>query len=232
MQPELSDHRTSPEYPYISAQALISVMRDEVAIALILVLVIASAGAGYFVGNSARQTTTTTSTSFLSTTITETSTSRGVCGNLTNGPAWVYLMLVAPNSTGTTCLLYGLTVAQQAEFDEVVHQTGSVYSLSDPKNLTLAKGLNITILSILTTASNETIEYSIRTSGNSSGAYTLWVPGTCPGIALVVGLNITSIAIADLNSYYSGNFYCQSLVFIPEPDGVSGMSLLENPDEH
>lgn len=207
------------------------ILKSEVIVSLLIVLVAGSLGLGYLAGVSNRQVITTTSTKFLTTT-TRTLTTAGPCGNIAQPqPGWpmgltgsLDVMLVAPGSAGIACLLFGVNSTQQAQLNQDIQQVGSVYSLSNLSSPTQATGIRVTILSIESTPSNETIQYLIRVSGNSSGAYTWWAPGTCPGFPLVVGSNITT-ALSSLRSYFSSGFNCPAILFAVSLEGVSGMAL-------
>ena len=175
---------------------------------------------------------TTTSTSFVSTTLTTvttttmTTTSKPVCGSPIPPPSsGLAVMLMPTNSAGLLCLYYpGMNFTQQSEFYSGIHSIGHLDSIKDPHNVIPAEGVNITILSDSATPANETIEYSIQTSGNSTGVYSWWVGGECPGFPLVVGMNLTS-ARSTLNGYYSGAFYCPEEFYGAQLSGLSGITL-------
>ena len=199
-------------------------MRNEIVVVVLALVISGSVGLGYFAGVSNRQVITPTSTKLRSPT-TQVLTAMGACGNLTQPqPEGHDVMLLAPGSVGIACLFFGVNSTQQAQMSQDIQQVGSVYSLSHPDNLTLAKGINITILSVTSTARNETVEYLIRATGNSTGAYTWLAPGTCQGFPLVVGSNITS-ALPNLRPYLSEIRWCPAILFIPYLDGVSSMTL-------
>lgn len=214
-------------FPECSARAVLSsraiappritdVMRQEVLAVILALLVVGSLGVGYFAGSQANPRTTMTTTL----------NSNGVCGNASASSGGLAVMLMPRNAIGFVCLSVDADSAQQAESGQALYSAGSLYSINNASNPSPAKGVNITLWSDFATPSNVTIEYLIRTSGNSTGAYTWWVGGKCPGFALVVAMNLTS-AQPSLNSYYeSGLFWsCPATSYVAQLDGLSGVSL-------
>ena len=203
----------------IASPCVIAGMREE-ALAVVLVLLVAgSLGASYFAGGQA-PTGATTSTAVISTTTTV--DSEGVCGNSNasqSGGGRVILM--QQSVIGFVCVYYSANSAQRGE---LLQSVGGLYSLNSTGNPSPAKGVNITIWSEYASSNGESIEYLIRTTGNATGVYTWWAPGTCPGFPLVIGMNLTS-AQATLNRYYSQPFYCPAAFFGAQLDGSSGVTL-------
>lgn len=204
-------------------------MRDEAIIALILVLVIASAGAGYYVGNSSKQTVTSTETSLLTSTTTEIPSANGTCGHplypAGNSTMLSDVVQILPNSTGLVCVTYSVDPQQAQEFQKSILPGGEIYLLGGKGVPPVARGVNLTVISAVIAQSNETVEYQMQTSGNSTGAYTWWAAGKCPGFPLVIGSNASSAEPA-LKQYYSGNFYCPEFFFGAVLDGLSGISVV------
>ncbi len=196
-------------------------MRQEVLAVILALLVVGSLSVGYFARSQANPKTTLTKT-----TVTTTLNSNGVCGNASASGGGLAVMLMPQNAIGFVCLSIGVDSAQQAESGQALYSAGSLYSINNASNPGPAKGVNITIWSDFATSSNVTVEYQIRTSGNSTGAYTWWVGGKCPGFALVVGMNLTSAQLS-LSSYYlSGSFWhCPAISFVAKLDGLSGVTL-------
>jgi hypothetical protein len=205
-------------------------MRDEVVIVLVLALVIASAGMGYFVGNSGRQTVATTG---LTTTLTKTLAPNGTCDHTTSPPTPILsaVMLIPPNSMGFVCVTYARVGMQTKlnvqQYQQEIWNGGTFYLLGTNGTASESTGINLTAISASLTQNNETVEYRMRTSGNSTGAYSWWAPGTCPGFPLVVGSNVTGTESSLLNQYFSSVFYgCPAYFFGDFVNGATGISFV------
>jgi hypothetical protein len=210
-------------------------MRDGMVAALVIVLVIASSGASYFVGNSNRQTVTATSTSLttattttsLTTTLTKTVAPNETCDHATSPPTHTLnaVLLIPPDSTGFVCVTYDAGMPYVQQFQQELWNGGTIYLLGSHGTVSKSTGINLTAISASLTQNNETIEYQMRTSGNSTGAYTWWAPGTCPGLPLIVASNVTGYE-SSLKQYYNGSFYCPELFFGAWLNGGTGISFV------
>ncbi len=156
------------------------------------------------------------------------------CSNPTmSTQSGLMVLLMQPGSTGFVCIVYtwGSQFSQQVQsIQQALQGVGGVWSIPDLLNhsatggFSPAQGINIAIRSVTTTQDNETVVYSIGTSGNSTGVYTWWAPGMCPGYPLVIGMNITS-AQPWLHDYYSGTFSCPAIFFGGTIHGALGVSI-------
>jgi hypothetical protein len=205
-------------------------MRNGTIAALLVVALLASAGTGYLVGSANERTVTSTFTTFSTTTLFG---KPNFCGLPTNQtiPARDDILQIGTHSSRFVCVDYfwSPTTDQQAELDQQNDQgVGKVWPipelLASPPSDALATGVNITDVWAVPSPTNETVVYSIATSGNSTGVYTWWAPGTCPGFPLVVGMSISS-AQSTLQGYYSGAFMCPFSGTGSTIVGVSGMTI-------
>lgn len=137
-------------------------------------------------------------------------------------------MLMQPDSTGYVCVFYHLSsdYNQTLQQEQAVLNVGGVWSVPALDNLSIVKagGIQITVVSAMPTSTNDTVVYAIHAAGNSTGAYTWWAPGTCPGYALVVGSNATAYAPA-FKEYYEGQFECPGFMMAGRLVGVLGIAV-------
>ncbi len=200
-------------------------LKTEVTAVLILVTVVGGLGFASSAGTASQQDSSTTSGQTPANVI-QVILPSPVCGNgpRYSGPQMV--MILKPGSFGTVCVVYGIGSAQQESESWVVQQVGSVYLLgASGMVFDNAGGINITILSVSRTQSEETVEYSMTASSGSDGAYVWWLTGSsCPGFPLVVGSNVTG-ELPSLRSYFSEGFECPATSYAVEIDGVSGVTV-------
>lgn len=156
------------------------------------------------------------------------------CSNFTSSAQsrTLEVLLMQPGSTGLVCVLYswGAQSPQRVQLNQqslqsVVGRVWSIPSLISTRSSPIvAGGVNIAVRSFFATPENETVVYTVRTAGNSSGVYTWWAPDKCPGFPLVVGTGIAS-AQPSLIEYYAGGFNCPVMFFPARIVGTSGVSV-------